>query len=93
MIYRNNVTKRFLLGMLVGGDAIQDEFDAHRSVIEFLINERREKELEEVRRHRDLIAQFSAALENDDRDALRDALADAFSDLSDHVARLEEHAG
>jgi hypothetical protein len=92
MIYRVNMTKRFLLGMLVGGDAIQDEFDAHRDVIEFLINERREKELAEVRRHRDLIAQFSAALENDDRDALRDALASAFSDLSDHVARLEEHA-
>jgi DNA-binding transcriptional regulator GbsR (MarR family) len=88
-----NVTKRFLLGMLVGGDAIQAEFDAHRDVIEFLINERREKELEEVRRHRDLIAQFSAALENDDQEALRDALRDAFSDLSDHVARLEEHAG
>jgi DNA-binding transcriptional regulator GbsR (MarR family) len=93
VIYRMNVTKRFLLGMLVGGDAIQAEFDAHRDVIEFLINERREKELEEVRRHRDLIAQFSAALENDDQDALRDALRDAFSDLSDHVARLEEHAG
>jgi hypothetical protein len=93
VIYPENMTKRFLLGMLVGGDSIQAEFDAHRDVIMFLINERREKELEEVRRHRDLIAQFSAALENDDQEALRDALADAFSDLSDHVARLEEHAG
>jgi hypothetical protein len=93
VIYPENMTKRFLLGMLVGGDSIQAEFDAHRDVIVFLINERREKELEEVKRHRDLIAQFSAALENDDQEALRDALADAFSDLSDHVARLEEHAG
>jgi hypothetical protein len=86
------MTKRFLLGMLVGGDAIQAEFDAHRDVIVFLVNERREQELAEVRRHRDLIAQFSAALENDDQEALRDALRSAFEDLADHVARLEEHA-
>jgi hypothetical protein len=93
VIYHENMTKRFLLGMLVGGDAIQAEFDAHRDVIVFLVNERREKELEEVRRHRDLIAQFSEALENDDQEALRNTLQEAFSDLSDHVARLEEHAG
>jgi hypothetical protein len=93
VIYHENMTTRFLLGMLIGGDSIQAEFEAHRDVISHLIEERRQKELEEVRRHRDLIAQFSAALENDDQEALRDALRDAFSDLSDHVARLEEHAG
>ena len=83
---------RVLIGMLIAGDELRDLLNAQTDAVAWLINERKREELEHVRHQRDLIAQFGAALENDDQEALRYALADAFSDLSDHVARLEEHA-
>lgn len=50
-------------------------------------------ELQHSRNIRDLIANFQAALDAPDEDALRDGLVLALSDLNDHVARLEEHSG
>lgn len=47
-------------------------------------------ELEHVRNTRDLIQQFIIALDGD-TDALRDNLSAGLRDLSDQVARLEEH--
>lgn len=50
-------------------------------------------ELESVRNARDIIQRFLWALENDvDQDELADTLRLGLTDLSDHVARLEEHA-
>ena len=92
MIYSARMTPRVLIGMLIAGQDLRDMMNAQSEAVAYLIQERRELELAEIRRHRDLIAQFSAALEHDDQEALRDVLAQAFSDLADHVARLEEHA-
>jgi hypothetical protein len=50
-------------------------------------------DLDHARHIRDLINNFSVALDTPDEDALRDGLSAALSDLNDHVARLEEHSG
>jgi hypothetical protein len=48
------------------------------------------QELQHIRHTRDLIQQFIIGLDGD-TDALRDNLVSGLSDLSDQVARLEEH--
>ncbi len=50
--------------------------------------------LEASRHNRDMIAQFLVELDRpEDHDELRATLHAALMDLSDHVARLEEHVG
>ena len=45
-----------------------------------------------ARNTRNLVSHFLFALDEDeDPEALRDGIAEGLSDLSDHVARLEEH--
>jgi hypothetical protein len=48
-------------------------------------------QLEYTRNLRDLITQFRLALEQDDQEAVREALDAAIVDMSDQVARTEEH--
>lgn len=49
-------------------------------------------DLQNARNTRDLIQHFLTAIEQDvDRDALAENLREGLTDLSDHVARLEEH--
>lgn len=52
---------------------------------------REKDDLEHVRFQRDLMTTFRLALEQPDLDEVVEAIEKAISDLSDHVARLEEH--
>jgi citrate synthase len=52
---------------------------------------REQEQLAYARNTRDLITHFRDVLDGDDHEAVRDALDAALVDLSDHVARTEEH--
>ena len=52
------------------------------------------QELEHARCHRDLLANFLVVLDRpEDEDEIRETLHEALRDMSDQVARLEEHVG
>lgn len=67
---------------------------AHESAMVQLVEEFNRQMVESARHNRDIIAQFLIVLdEPETHDELRETLHEALMDLSDHVARLEEHVG
>ncbi len=79
--------RRTLLAML-----ISDEPLVPRELLEMVIANTNRSLLESAQHNRDIIAQFLIELDSpEDHDTLRETLHAALIDLSDHVARLEEH--
>ena len=63
-----------------------------QSIIDNLESDIETQQLEHARCHRDMLAAFLVALDKpEDEDELRDTLHEALIDMSDEVARLEEH--
>lgn len=71
--------------------SLLDICNEQRDLIAELQRLREKDDLEHVRFQRDLMTNFRAALEQPDLGEVEEALEKAISDLSDHVARLEEH--
>lgn len=85
---------RTLIGMLIAGEELRDMFDASTEAMKFLMLERQRESVEAARHNRDMISQFLIALDQPEtHDDLRATLHEALRDLSDQVARLEEHVG
>ncbi len=85
---------RTLIGMLIAGEELRDIMDAQTEAMAFLMKQRSVDNLDTARYHRDMIAQFLIELDRPEHhDELRETLHEALIDLSDQVARVEEHVG
>ncbi len=83
---------RTLIGMLIAGDELRDMMDAPTEMIALVMAERNAEMVISARHNRDMISQFLIALDQPEtHDELRATLHESLRDLSDHVARLEEH--
>ncbi len=86
--------KRTLIGMLVGGGELQEMLESPRDLMELVVARANHEQLVAARHNRDMIAQFLIALDNPEtHDDLKEVLHEALQDMSDQVARFEEHVG
>ncbi len=79
--------RRNLIAMLIAEDEL-----VPRVMLDAVIENCNHSLMDSARHNRDIIAQFLVELDRpEDHDELRETLHQALVDLSDHVARLEEH--
>lgn len=83
---------RTLIGMLVAGEELRDIMDAQTEAMALMLNMRNQDMLQAARHNRDMISQFLIALDAPEtHEDLRETLHEALRDLSDELARAEEH--